>query len=149
MRIPFFLSAAALLAAPLSAAPKQALHVDGWARATVPAQTSSAAYLSIHNAELTGDRLLSVSTAAAAKASVHQTSTAGGMVRMRSAGAVPIAAGAMVEMKPGGLHVMLTGLKAPLQAGKRLPLTLRFARAGTLKISVPIRAQGSNAGHRH
>lgn len=143
-----------LLAVPLlasTAAPAQgpAMHVSGWARATVPGQTAAAAYLSIHNGERTGDRLVGVASAAAAKASVHLTTTAGGVVRMRPAGAVPVGAGQMVEMKPGGLHVMLTGLKAPLRVGQQLPLTLRFARGGTVRTSVPIRLQASNAGHRH
>ena len=141
-----------LLAVPLlagTAAPAQgpAMHVSGWARATVPGQTGSAAYLLIHNGERTADRLVAVTTPAAAKASVHLTTTAGGVVRMRAAGAVPVGAGQMVEMKPGGLHVMLTGLKSPLRVGQQLPLTLRFARGGTVRLAVPIRLQASDAGH--
>lgn len=149
MRFLSLLTAAALTGAPAEAAPSRALHVFGWARATVPAQTGSAVYLHIHNAELTADRLLSVSTPAAARASIHQTSTGGGVVRMRPAGPVPVPAGAAVEMKPGGLHVMLSGLKGPLQPGRLLPLTLRFERAGVIQAKIPIRAQGSDAGHGH
>lgn len=141
-------TAAALLAAPaLAQAP--VLHVSGWARATVPAQTGSAAYLSIHNAGPGADRLLSVSTPAARSASLHSTSMAGGVMRMRPAGAQDIGQGQMLQMKSGGLHVMLTGLKAPLRAGQRLPLVLRFQRAGLVRASVPIQLQASDAGHRH
>ncbi len=125
------------------------MHVTGWARATVPGQTGSAAYLSIHNGQRTADRLLAVATPAAAKATIHTTSTAGGVVRMRAAGPLPVGAGQMVEMKPGGMHVMLTGLKAPLRVGQQLPLTLRFQRGGLVRTSVPISLEGGGGGHRH
>ena len=147
MRIlPLF--AAATLAAP-AVAKAPALHVTGWARATVPAQTGSAVYLSIHNGGPGADRLLAISTPGAAKASIHMTSMRGGVMRMRPAGEQTIPAGGTLRMKPGGLHVMLTGLKAPLRAGQRLPLTLRFQRAGLVRTTVPIQVQESNAGHHH
>jgi copper(I)-binding protein len=144
----FVIAAAAALAAPaLAKAP--ALHVLGWARATVPAQSGSAAYLFIHNAGSGADRLLSVTTPAAASASIHSTSMAGGIMRMRPAGPQVIPAGGTLQMKPGGVHVMLMGLKAPLKAGTRLPLTLRFQRAGLVRTSVPIQTQESHAGQHH
>lgn len=126
-----------------------ALHVSGWARATVPAQSGSAAYLSIHNAGSAADRLLSVSTPAAASASMHSTSTAGGVMRMRAAGPQVIPAGGTLQMKSGGVHIMLIGLKAPLKAGTRLPLVLRFQRAGVVRSSVPIQLQAGHAGQHH
>jgi periplasmic copper chaperone A len=147
MRIPLMVAAAALAAPAAAKAP--ALHVSGWARATVPAQSGSAAYLSIHNAGPDADRLLSISTPAAASASIHSTSLAGGVMRMRTAGPQVIPPGGTLQMKPGGVHVMLMGLKAPLKAGQRLPLTLRFQRAGLVEGSIPIQVQGSNAGHHH
>jgi copper(I)-binding protein len=115
----------------------------------VPAQTGSAAYLTIHNAGPGADRLLSISTPAAAGASLHSTSMTGGIMRMRSAGPQTIAANQKLQMKPGGIHVMLTGLKAPLKAGQRLPLTLKFERAGLVRTSVPIQVQGKDDGHHH
>jgi len=142
------LTAAAALAAP-AVAKAPALHVSGWARATVAAQSGSAAYLTIHNTGPGADRLLAISTPAATSASIHSTSMAGGVMRMRSAGAQAIPAGGTLQMKPGGVHVMLMGLKAPLKTGQRLPLTLRFQRAGLVRTSVPIQLQGSNAGHHH
>ena len=137
-----------LLAAP-AVAKTPAVHVSGWARATMPAQKNSAAYLSLHNAGAAPDRLLSVSTPAAPSATVHSTSMAGGVMRMRAAAGVTIAAGKAVTMKPGGLHIMLTGLRAPLRAGQRLPLTLRFQRAGVVRTSLPIKASEPKVGHGH
>ena len=131
------------------AAKGPALHVSGWARATVAAQSGSAAYLSIHNAGPSADRLLAVSTPAAASASIHSTSTAGGVMRMRAAGPQLIPAGGTLQMKSGGVHIMLMGLKAPLKAGTRLPLTLRFQRAGLVRTSIPVQLQASHAGQHH
>jgi copper(I)-binding protein len=136
------------LAAPATAA-APAVHVTGWARPTVPGQNAAAAYLLIHNGGAAPDRLLAITTPAASSASVHQTSNAGGVSRMRPAGAPVIAPGKALAMAPGGLHVMLTGLKSPLRPGTRLPLTLRFQRAGLVRTAVPIQMSAPDASHAH
>lgn len=147
MRAPFLVLAVAALALP-AAAKTPVLHVDGWARPTMPAQKASAAYLSIHNSGPGADRLLSISTPVAASASVHSTSTAGGVMRMRAVRSLPVAAGRHIRMKPGGLHVMLTGMRAPLRAGQKLPLTLRFERAGLVRATINVQTSG-NSTDRH
>lgn len=146
MRLHHLAAAAALVAAP-AAAKAPAVHVDGWARAGA---TSSAAYLSIHNGQRSADRLLSVASPVARSVSVHNSRMEGGVMRMRAAGPLPVAAGGRIAMKPGGLHVMLMGLKAPLRPGSRLPLTLRFERAGNVQVSLPVLPPGSSGpGHAH
>jgi copper(I)-binding protein len=52
-------------------------------------------------------------------------------------------------MKSGGLHIMLMGLKSPLKAGQQLPLTLKFQKAGVVRLSVPISMGAPDGGHRH
>lgn len=141
--------AAVLIGAP-AVAKAPAVHVDGWARAGA---SSSAAYVSIHNGQRSADRLIGASSPAARNVSIHDSRMAGGVMRMRAAGALPIAAGGRIEMKSGGLHVMLMGLKAPLRPGTKLPLTLRFERAGNVQVSLPVLPPGStgpkNAHHGH
>ncbi|MCW3796763.1 copper chaperone PCu(A)C [Sphingomonas sp. BN140010] len=138
----------ALLSAPaLAAAP--AIHVTGWARPTVAGQAAGAAYLTIHNAGSGADRLVGLSSPAAAMVSVHQTSTAGGVARMRPAGPLAVAPNQTMTMGAGGLHVMLMGLKAPLRPGARLPLTLRFERAGLVRTNLLIQMSAPDAGHAH
>src|SRR3712207_3543249 len=89
-----------LLSAPgLAATPS--VHVSGRARPTVSGQSAGAAYLTIHNAGPGADRLLALSSPAAATASVHQTSNAGGVSRMRAAGPIVLEAGKAVTMTPG------------------------------------------------
>jgi copper(I)-binding protein len=148
MKAPLLL-AAGLLAVP-AVAKAPALHVSGWVRAGA---SSSAAYVSVHNGGASADRLLGASSSAAGQVSIHDSRNSGGVMRMRAAGAVPIAPGAAIAMKPGGLHIMLTRLKAPLRPGTRLPLTLRFERAGLVRTSLPVLAPGargpSEAHHGH
>lgn len=140
MRAGLHLAATALLVAAPAAAKAPAVEASGWAQAGIG---NAAAYVTLHNHQRTADRLISVSSPAAASVSVHRTTKVNGVMRMRSAGAVPIAAGGHLAMQPGGLHIMLMDLKAPLRAGSRLPLTLRFARAGSINLSLPVRAPGA------
>jgi periplasmic copper chaperone A len=69
---------------------------------------------------------------------------------MRRSVGLPIGAGASVELAPGGTHVMLVGLAAPLEAGKKLELTLVFAVAGEIAVDVPVvDARALPAGREH
>lgn len=117
---------------------------EPWARATAPGQTSGAAYLKIRNAGAT-DKLVAASAPVADVVELHTHVMDGNTMRMRKVDAIDVTGGSTTELKPGGLHVMLIGLKAPLKAGERFPLTLRFERAGELKVEVPVRAIGGAA----
>lgn len=73
-----------------------------------------------------------------------------GVMRMRQLeGGVPLPAGETVKLEPGGLHVMLIGLKQPLTEGQTLPLTLTFEEAGTLEVELAIEEREAGAGHSH
>lgn len=143
---PFLLPLAslAMMAVP-AVAQAPTLHVSGWARAGVG---SGAAYVSVHNGGA-ADRLVGASSPVAASVSIHDSQNSGGVMRMRAAGPIGLASGGMISMKPGGLHIMLMGLKAPLRPGTRLPITLRFEKAGSVRASLPVLppgAQGPNSG---
>lgn len=140
-----FAAFAALLLASCNAAsadPDIAIQ-DPWARATVAGQTGTAAYLTIVN-NGGPDRLLSVSTAAA-EASLHSTSMADGVMRMRPVDGIDVPANGTVELKPGGMHVMLMGLKQPLEAGATLPLELRFQKSGNRQVEAAVRPASGGA----
>jgi len=108
---------------------------DVHARPTVPGQTSGAAYLSIDNNGKSGDKLIRVSTTLAASAEIHSTSMDGGIMRMREVDALDLQPAAHVTMTPGdGYHIMLVGLKKALVPGQKVPLSLRFEKAGKLDI---------------
>ncbi len=135
---------AALLLSSCSAASEPEINIEhAWARATVAGQPSTAVYLDIENGG-GEDRLLSVSTPIGA-ASIHATTMANGVMRMRPLDDVPVPARSGVALKPGGPHIMVTLLQAPLAAGSTVPLDLKFERSGTVRVAVPVRP-GESSG---
>lgn len=137
--------AALLLASCKPASGPPAVSVDGaWARPTVPGQMGSAAYFTIRNAG-GADKLLSV-TSPAADASLHSTSMDNGVMRMRPLEGLDVPKDGTVELKPGGTHVMLMGLKQPLQAGATLELDLKFEKSGERKVTAEVRPASAGAG---
>jgi periplasmic copper chaperone A len=112
------------------------------ARASLtPTTTTGAVYLSLQNKGSTDDRLLTLSTPAAASTMIHETTMVDDIMKMRMIeGGLPIAAGATLEMKTGGTHLMLMGLKAPLKQDEKIVLELVFANAGKMSIEVPVKS---------
>lgn len=109
-------------------------------RATPPGVPTTAAYLTISNGGKAPDKLLSIDCACAASTMMHESQTVNGISSMSRVSEVAIPADGKVEFKPGGLHVMLVGLKAPLKAGGMQDMTLRFEKAGVVKVGFPVRA---------
>ena len=143
------LSTAALLAACGQAQPDVRAG-DAWARETVAGQSAAAAYVTIVNGGEGGDRLIGVEAAPPAEAALHQTTSSNGVSRMRPLPeGLEIPAGETVELRPGGSHIMVTGLTAPLQRGDTLALTLRFERSGATPVEVHIRDPASSGAANH
>jgi copper(I)-binding protein len=141
--------AAALLCA--AAASSAAVKIEGaWARPSVQGQKTSGAYM-----KLTADAdttLVGVSSPAAGAAEVHEMKMDGDVMRMRSVEGVRLPAGKAVELKPGGFHVMLMELKAPLMKDSSVPLTLVFRDAKgketRQEVLVPVRTSSASE-HKH
>jgi periplasmic copper chaperone A len=138
------LLAALLLASCGRSGPPDIRISDAWARETVAGQTATAAYMTIANSGAGEDRLIGVAAPAPAMAMLHSSESSGGVARMREMEAgVAIPAGGRIELKPGGSHVMVTGLGAPLEPGQSLKLTLTFEKSGERPVDVPVsRAAG-------
>lgn len=102
-------------------------------RASMGQSRNTAGYMTIVNSDTKPDRLLSASCACGAKVEAHRTSVSSGMSGMAPAGPVVVPARGSVAFQPGGLHLMVMGLKAPLKAGAAQEITLRFERAGAVK----------------
>lgn len=133
------LLAALLLASCGSENPPPAISIDSaWARATAPGQSATAVYFKMANSG-GSDRLVSVSSSFG-QASLHSTSTGGGVMRMRQLDSLDIPANATVELKPGATHVMITGLSHDLAEGQQLPLDLTFERSGKRAVVAAVRA---------
>ena len=100
--------------------------------------------MTLDNKANAADRLTGASSDIAAEVQVHEMAVVDGVMQMRQlAGGLPIPAGGSVTLKPGGYHVMLIGLKKPLTPGETFPLTLTFANAGNISVTVPVRAMGA------
>jgi copper(I)-binding protein len=124
-----------------------AVHAEGnmmvdnaWSRAALAGRTG-VVYLSMM-AMGGADRLLGAQTPIAEKIELHESYQSEGVSRMRPVEAIPVAAGGTVTLAPGGLHMMLIGLRQALKPGDSFPLTLRFEKAGTVETTVKV----GNAG---
>jgi copper(I)-binding protein len=120
-----------------------------WARASVGKAKTGAAYITIINDGVQVDRLISTSTPVAKKASLHTHLMDGDVIKMRRVNAVEVSPGEPAVMNPGGLHIMLMGLKSPLKEGAVFPLILTFERAGVIEVSVMVNKIGSKGHDAH
>ena len=119
------------------------IHVDAaWSRELPPVSRNGAAYISLRNVGTSGDALVGADTPVASRAEVHEHTMQAGMMRMQAVQALSLPPGETVRMAPGGLHLMLFDLKAPLRRGVRFPVTLRFRDAPPLEVQVEVRGPG-------
>jgi copper(I)-binding protein len=147
------LAAAALLglaASPLPAlAQAPAVEVtEAWARATTSAARAGGVFLTL---KATGapDRVVSASSPVAEKVELHETVRDGNVMRMREVPALEVLPGTPLVLQPGGLHIMLIGLKRQLNRGESFPLTITFEKAPPVTATVTVQAAGAGGGHRH
>ncbi len=143
---------AALALAALSVLPVRAQTApkveQPWARPTVEGQGAGGGFLRIVGGP-TADRLLSAQTEVARSVELHTMTMDGNVMRMRQVDAIEVPAGQTVELKPGGLHIMFMGLKAPLKTGSSFALTLRFEKAGEQRVEVQVMNQAAAPMHKH
>jgi copper(I)-binding protein len=130
-------SSEALVGAPVVTKP--------WARASIG--RIGAAYVTIAikgGKTIQGDELVGASSPVAARVEIHgHKIDSRGVARMRQVATVAITPGKPMVLKPGGLHLMLFGLSAPLKKGGTLSLTLHFRHAGKIRVIAPIRGYGA------
>jgi hypothetical protein len=123
--------------------------VEPWARATVGTTRPGGAYLTIINRGPAADHLIGVESPVAERVELHRSIMQGGMMRMAPAEAIAVPAGGKVMFAPSGYHLMLLGLKKPLVAGSKVPLTLVFEKAGRVTVEVAVRPLGGGGMNGH
>lgn len=140
------------------AAHAQVTVSEPWARATVPQQKATGAFMRLQSA--VPARLVSASSPLTPNVEVHEMSMEGDMMRMRQVQAIELPAGKTVELKPGGYHIMFLNLSKQLRAGDTVPLTLvvetRDGKRTPIKVDAPVRglaalapaAAGGAQGHK-
>jgi hypothetical protein len=117
---------------------------QAWSRATPGGAKVAGGYLTISNKGTAPDRLLSGATDAAARFEVHEMAVTDGVMTMRPLDkGLPIEPGKTVQLAPGGYHLMLMDLKAPLKEGDKVPVTLQFEKAGTVKVLLEVQGVGA------
>jgi copper(I)-binding protein len=104
-----------------------------WSRVTTPGAKIAAGYMTIRNKSAAPDRLLGGSSPLASKVETHVTMKDGDIMRMREVKGYEVPAKGSFELKPGGAHLMLVDIKKPFKEGDRIPVTLRFEKAGEVK----------------
>ena len=109
-----------------------------WARASIGQAPNGAAYMTITTEGQETDRLMGVESDAANRVELHTHLMDNGVMKMRPVEAIEITPGEPTLLQPGGLHVMLMGLKAPLRLGESFQMTLVFERAGRVEVEVKI-----------
>jgi copper(I)-binding protein len=119
---------------------------QAWSRATPGGAKVAGGYLTIENRGAAPDRLLFGSTERAKKLELHEMAVSNGVMSMRPiAGGLTIEPGGSVKFAPGGNHLMLVDLDAPLRQGEQVPVTLTFERAGEIKALFDVQGMGAQA----
>ena len=124
---------------------------QAWVRGTVAEQKATGAFMQLTSTQ--GGKLLSVSSPAAGVVEIHQMKMEGSTMKMAAIAVLDLPAGKAVELKPGGYHVMLMDLKAPLKAGDSVALTLviegKDGKKETVAVKAPVKALGAPTEHKH
>ena len=137
---------AALVAGTAWAQKKDNLEIDApWTRATPPGASVAGGFASIRNHGAAPDKLVSASSPAADHVELHIMSMEGGVMRMQQVPSLEVPAGGELSLKPGGAHLMLIGVKAPFKTGEKVPVKLRFEKAGEVEVQLEVGTMGGSA----
>ncbi len=146
----FLLTLAAVLTMALPSRAHDAIMVGPikletpWTRATPGASKRGGGFMTITNTGTETDRLVTGSSPRAGKVEFHEMAVNDGVMVMREVeGGIEIPAGATVELKPGGYHVMYMGITSPFTMGETVPTTLTFEKAGTIDVEFAVEKIGA------
>jgi copper(I)-binding protein len=119
---------------------------NAWSRATPGGAKVGGGYITVDNKGSTADKLIGGSSPAASKVEVHEMAMNNGVMTMRPVkDGLSIPAGKSVTLAPGGYHLMLMELKAPFKKGDKIPVTLKFEKAGDVNVTLDVRDIGATA----
>jgi len=122
-----------------------------WARATAPGAPVAGGYLTIRNKGAAPDRLVGASSAAAARVELHVHIREGEVMKMRQVSAYDVPANGAFELKPGGAHLMFLQIARPFKEGDKIPVKLKFDKAGEVNVEFAVGRLGDSAppAHKH
>jgi len=124
---------------------------DAWVRGTVASQRATGAFMNLQSAS--DAALVGAASPVAKVVEVHEMAHEGGVMKMRAIDRLPLPAGRKVELKPGGYHVMLMALTAPIKEGDVVPITLtveaKDGKRSTVEVKATARALTAPATGQH
>ena len=122
-----------------SAQPPSVLTSGAWVGEPLKGRTDTAAFVVIENRSAVDRALVGASTDAAEKVELHEMRMDAAMMRMSPVQRIALPAGGKVELKPGGLHLMLFGLKKPPAPGDEMALKLMLDDGTSVTLNAPVR----------
>ena len=117
----------------------QVVVKDAWARATVAQQKSTGIFLQIESKK--DAKLIKAKTDIAEMTEIHEMSMDNNVMKMREVESVTLPAGKLVELKPGGFHIMLMQLKNQVKVGDEIALTLTIETADKKQETIEVKAK--------
>ncbi|MCU0804329.1 MAG: copper chaperone PCu(A)C [Burkholderiales bacterium] len=124
---------------------------DPWARATAPGQKAGGVFMQLKSPG--GAALVAAESPAANIVEIHEMAMEGNVMRMRAIPKLDLPAGQTVALKPGGYHVMLIDLKAPLKKGDMVPVKLKVqgkdGKAADIEVKAEVRDMGAGGAMKH
>lgn len=115
---------------------------DAWVREAPAGRAVTGVFLTLQNAGTAARTLVSGRASVGDTLELHEMKRENGMMRMAPVPGIAIPAGATVELRPGGLHLMLFGLKKPLVAGDTVRVQLTLDDKTTVEVAAPVRRMG-------
>ena len=111
---------------------------DPYVRLAPPNAPATGAFMVIRNAGDKDVKVVKADNPVSRVTELHTHLNEGGVMKMRPVPAIDVKAKGEAVLKPGGLHVMLIDLKAPMMEGDTVPLTLTFDDGSTKKVDAKV-----------
>lgn len=132
--------------------PLQAVDIqakDAYVRAVPPVSEVTAAFMQLHNHSQVDRKLIAASSPASRIVELHTHTAVDGVMQMRQVEHILLPAGGYADLKPGGLHLMLIGLKQPLKVDERVQISLSLDDGSIIELDVPVRQMQMMMQHQH
>ena len=134
------IAALALVASPALA---QVSIDQPWMRATPPGAKVAGGFMTVTNKGSTPDRLVGAASPVAERVELHVHVHESGMMKMKQVAGFDVPANGKFVLKPGGGHLMFIDIKRPIKEGETIPVTLKFEKAGEVKVEYPVAGLGA------
>lgn len=113
--------------------------VDAWLKQLPPVVPVRAGYMQIRNPTKQNHEIIAIQSDAFERVEMHESRMQDGMMTMNQLNSLPLPAGGLVELKPGGKHLMLMNPMQSLQVGDRVDLVITFEDESSQRVSLEVR----------